>query len=274
MEEVKQKFYLRLNLQHFSEGDEPVIEESETVSDSVESDGVAPAQDTEVEEVVSDESQEESDPIDNSKAFAKRLEERTQAKLAEERQRWEQEQAERYGDYDHLKKVTDYLVQRGEFGDVQALNEAIELEMLQERAEKQNVSPEILQRIDELEAKAQKADYYEKQQEQQRMYGEYKSALDTFVEGKEVSAEDLEMFMGEHQIGNFEIAYKAMRAEQLEQKLANAEKEAVQKYLESKKGPRVEGTGAAGVVSDEPTTDFNVARQRALERLRAANQQQ
>ena len=35
----------------------------------------------------------------------------------------------------------------------------------------------------------------------------------------------------------------------------------------------MEGSGATGLVSDEPTTDFKVARERALQRLRSANQQ-
>ncbi|MGQ0455118.1 MFS transporter, partial [Bacillus sp. SS-TM] len=52
----------------------------------------------------------------------------------------------------------------------------------------------------------------------------------------------------------------------------SAKETAIQEYLQSKKAPKVEGSGATGLVSDEPTTDFQVARERALQRLRSANQ--
>ena len=42
--------------------------------------------------------------VEQSQAFAKRLQERTQAALMEERQRWEQEVSERYGNYDTIAR--------------------------------------------------------------------------------------------------------------------------------------------------------------------------
>ena len=258
-------FLFPVHLQYFSE--EPAAEPPVSEPTSVEGEGVAAPQ---VQEPVIDESQ-----IEQSKSFAKRLEERTQAKLQEERQKWEQEKAEEFKDYEQAKKAADYLRQRGGFEDFMSLNEAIELEMLQEQAQKESVPVEVLQRINALEQKAARADELEQQQEQREIYSQFKNALGDFVKDKEgVTADALEDYMLEHQVASFDVAYKALRAEQLEQQLATAKQDAIKEYLESKKAPKVEGSGAAGVVTDTPPKNFDEARQRALERIRAANQQQ
>ena len=47
--------------------------------------------------------------MEQSQAFAKRLQERTQAALMEERQRWEQEVSERYGNYDKYDRAINFF---------------------------------------------------------------------------------------------------------------------------------------------------------------------
>ena len=77
--------------------------------------------------------------------------------------------------------------------------------------------------------------------------------------------------MRENQIPNFEMAYRAMKYEQMENDLKNAKDVAVKEYLESKKAPKVEGSGTPGIVKDAPPKNFAEARQRALARLSAAD---
>jgi hypothetical protein len=251
-------------------------EVTESVSDSVNSEGVAAPPDTEATEPITDtpEDAQQVDSIEQSKSFAKRLEERTQAKLAEERQRWEQEVQEKYGNYDQFKRMTDFFLQQSGYQSHEQLLEAIEQQELLQRAEQFGVTPEIQKRLEELEAKAKRAEELEKQNEDRQLAMQFRQHLESFASDKGIEADALESFMMEHQIPNFEIAYKAMRAEQLEQELATAKETAIKEYLESKKAPRVEGSGVTGVISEEPTTDFNEARKRALARLRAAYQQQ
>ena len=53
--------------------------------------------------------------------------------------------------------------------------------------------------------------------------------------------------MVEHNVPNFEVAYNAMRTRQLEEQLTSAKETAIQEYLQSKKAPKVEGSGATGL---------------------------
>ncbi|AFU12941.1 hypothetical protein MC28_1519 [Bacillus thuringiensis MC28] len=214
-----------------------------------------------------------SENIEQSQAFAKRLQERTQAALVEERQRWEQETSERYGNYDTYDRAMNFFMKQAGYNDLDSMMQAIEQQDLLQRAEKFGVTPEIQQKLENLEAKAQRAEELEYQREQQQLAQRFTQALGQFAQEKETDAAALEQFMVEHNVPNFEVAYNAMRAEQLEEQLTSAKETAIQEYLQSKKAPRVEGSGATGIVSDEPTTDFKVARERALQRLQAANQQ-
>ncbi|MGG1344151.1 MFS transporter [Bacillus toyonensis] len=211
--------------------------------------------------------------IEQSQAFAKRLQERTQAALMEERQRWEQETSERYGNYDTYDRAMNFFMKQAGYNDLDSMMQAIEQQDLLQRAEKFGVTPEIQQKLENLEAKAQRAEELEYQREQQQLAQRFTQALGQFAQEKETDAAVLEQFMVEHNVPNFEVAYNAMRAQQLEEQLTSAKETAIQEYLQSKKAPRVEGSGATGIVSDEPTTDFKVARERALQRLQAANQQ-
>ncbi|PEP80692.1 MFS transporter [Bacillus toyonensis] len=265
-------------------GGEAVIE----TASSVEGGGNAPSQG--VGEVTNPPEQTEQLPIENnpdgqspagqtsenieqSQAFAKRLQERTQAALVEERQRWEQETSERYGNYDTYDRAMNFFMKQAGYNDLDSMMQAIEQQDLLQRAEKFGVTPEIQQKLENLEAKAQRAEELEYQREQQQLAQRFTQALGQFAQEKETDAAALEQFMVEHNVPNFEVAYNAMRAQQLEEQLTSAKETAIQEYLQSKKAPRVEGSGATGIVSDEPTTDFKVARERALQRLQAANQQ-
>ncbi|OUB10746.1 MFS transporter [Bacillus thuringiensis serovar yunnanensis] len=211
--------------------------------------------------------------MEQSQAFAKRLQERTQAALMEERQRWEQEVSERYGNYDTYDRAMNFFMKQAGYNDLDSMMQAIEQQDLLQRAEKFGVTPEIQQKLESLEAKAQRAEELEYQREQQQLSQRFTQALGQFAQEKGADAAALEQFMVEQNVPNFEVAYNAMRAQQLEEQLTSAKETAIQEYLQSKKAPKVEGSGATGIVSDEPTTDFQVARERALQRLRSANQQ-
>jgi hypothetical protein len=265
------KLFLPMHLQFFSEEipSEPVeiTEPVETPSEGVEDVEIAEPQTEDAPETPTDEPE-----IDKSKAFAARLKERTDKILAEERSKWEQEQQEKYGQHDQYRKAAEYLQQTSGFSSIQELQEAIELQELQERAESQNVSPEVLKRIDELEQKAQKADLYEQQQAEQQAFQAFRSDLEKFAQEKGADANELHQFMYDNDLGNMDIAYRAMKAEQLEQQLESAKKDAVKEYLESKKAPKVESTGTAGITYSEPPKTFEEARARAAEMIRAANQ--
>jgi hypothetical protein len=255
----------KVRLTYFS--DETTGVEVETAAESQEQEPSSP-------EVIADDLNEpaspsgDESPVEPSvdpKAFA--------ARLNQERQKWEQEQSEKFGGFDHYKKVTDFVLERGGYESIEALNDAIEQQRLEELAEENNATPEMMRRLEELEAKAQKAEEYEKQQEQVQTYRQFRTALESFSNEKQINPDELESFMVENDVANFNVAYNAFRTEQLEQQLTSAKETAIKEYLESKKAPRVEGTGAPGVIADKPTTDWNEARQNALARMRAANQQ-
>ncbi|PGC90045.1 MFS transporter [Bacillus toyonensis] len=278
-------FLLRVgNFQFFSELEGSGGEVgTEITSPRVESGDVIPPQDTGEVATPSPEQIEQS-PIENnpegqppegveqSQAFAKRLQERTQAALMEERGRWEQEISERYGNYDTYDRAMNFFMKQAGYNDLDSMMQAIEQQDLLQRAEKFGVTPEIQQKLESLEAKAQRAEELEYQREQQQLSQRFTQALGQFAQEKGADAAVLEQFMVEHNVPNFEVAYNAMRTQQLEEQLTSAKETAIQEYLQSKKAPKVEGSGATGVVSDEPTTDFQVARERALQRLRSANQ--
>lgn len=254
------QFRLILDLQLFAE-------EGEAVDPGVE---VAPAAEVQETEVPADQPGVETEAVAEpdkqsnfEKAFAKRL----AAKEAE----WEAKNAEKYKDYDTHKELSEYLQQANNL-DAMSLKERIELERLQERADKENVSPETIKRIDQLEAKAAKAEEYEKLQEQQQFYQKFRTDLDKFAESKGIKADDLEQYMVEQQVNNMDIAYRAMKFEDTQGEKERIEKEAVQKYLESKKAPKAEGSGSAGYVAPSAPKTMAEARQNALEMLRAANQ--
>lgn len=202
------------------------------------------------------------------KAFAKRL--------AEAQSKWESEHAEKYKDYDDLKKAAEFFQRRHGFNDFMSLKEEIELAELQDRAEKEQVSPQIIKRIDELEAKAAKADALERQQEEEKRVSAYWSTLNEFVKEKGIEADKLNQFMIENEMTynpnapekSFMLAYKAMKADELEEKLASAEKEGMKKLLQAKGSiPTVPGSNANGQVSSPAPKTFAEARQRAMQRM-------
>lgn len=193
------------------------------------------------------------------KAFASRL--------AAERAKLEREYTERYKDYDTHKAISDYFAETNGL-DALTLKERVELERLQERAEQANVPPEVLRRLDELEGKAAKADQLEQFQQDQQGRVDFETKIKTFAEEKGADHTELWNFMHEHQIQNMEIAYKAMRADQLEQQLAGAEKAGMKKLLQAKGSiPTVSGSTAQGHVSAHAPKTFAEARARAMQRM-------
>jgi exonuclease VII large subunit len=202
------------------------------------------------------------------KAFAKRL--------AAEREKWDQEKqqlVDQYKDYDVFKQATSYLQKTTGIEDLMSLKEEIELSELQERAESQKVSPEIQRRIEELEEKARKADEMEEQSKMQEEYKSFRTNLEEFATSKNMEADKLHNFMYEKKISDFEVAYDALRAKELESQLDNAKKDAVKEYLASKNAPKAEGsTGSPALENvDTSSLSWDQIRERAAARIRAAN---
>jgi len=211
------------------------------------------------------------------KAFAKRL--------AEKEAQWRAEKdaelskfKEQYKDYDDLKSVADYFRELNQAPDIMSLKERIEMERLQERAEQQGISPELQRRLEELETKAAKAEELERQQqeeqrrsqeeaERQKAFTEFRSKLDEFAKGKGADADKLYEYMVENQIGNMDAAYKAMRHDELEAKIAEAEKAGMKKFLTAKGSiPTIPSNNqSAQKVQSTPKT-FAEARERAMAR--------
>jgi hypothetical protein len=211
-----------------------------------------------------------TDDLDQSKAFAKRLEERTQKALQEARQQWEQETSQKYGNYDQYQQSMEYVMKSAGYNNFDEFQQALQEAQLAERAEQNGIDPEFQSRVELLEQRAQRADELEQQREQEQVMQQFQSALNDFSKEKGIEATELESFMMDNQIPNFEMAYRAMKYEQMESDLQNAKDVAVKEYLESKKAPKVEGSGAPGVVKQDPPKNFAEARERALERLRSA----
>ncbi|WP_027085403.1 hypothetical protein [Cohnella panacarvi] len=226
-------------------------------------------------EPVGDQSGEPAKPNNFEKAFAKRLSEK-EAQWNTAKDAEIQALRDQYKDYDTFKLAAEYLQQKAGVPDMLTLKEEIELVRLQERAEKEKVPPSVLKRIDELEAKAAKGEEYEALQKEQAERQEFETSLKTFSDGKTLGDKQLDhtelwKYMHENEIANPEVAYKAMRADLLEEQLKTAEEDAVKKYLESKKAPKAEGAPGAAA-RQVPTTGggFKGAEQRAAERIRAA----
>jgi hypothetical protein len=262
---------LKMDLQFFAE---PGVEGGDIADPALEVPTDTPTEPTDqpIDTPSVDPQDPPTDDLDQSKAFAKRLEERTQKALAEERAKWEQEVSQKYGNYDQYQKSTQFVMQQLGINDFEEFQKAIEDAELAKRAEQNGVNPEYQQRLEQLEEKAKRADELEQQQQQEQIMKQFQTALQDFSKEKGIEATELEQFMVENQIPHFEMAYRAMKYEQMENDLKNAKDVAVKEYLESKKAPKVEGPGTPGLIKEAPPKNFAEARQRALERLNAAEQ--
>lgn len=208
-------------------------------------------------------------------AFAKRLS-AAQEKWNVEKEAEIQKIREEYKDHDTYRKATDYLQRTSGISDLLTLKEEIELADLQERADKEKVPPAVLKRIDELEAKAAKADEFEAKNSQEKAAAEFEQSLKTFVEGREIDGKpvdhaELWKYMHENEIGKPEAALKAMKADILEAKLATAKEDTIKEYLNSKKGVKTEGaSGAAAQSTPNTGGGFKGAEARAIARIKAS----
>lgn len=266
------KHKLNLDLQLFSEDMEAVetgVEDAPAAE--VQEEAVEPSEAGVETEVVA----EPEKPNNFEKAFAKRL--------AAEREKWQKEVSEKYGDYDTHKELSSYLQEINGL-DALSLKERIELERLQARAEKENVPPEVLKRIDDLEKQAEKGRQLEEQQQKEQIKNLYWKAADEFVKDKGFAKEELNQFLLDNGLTvdptdsadierKFNMAYKAMKADQLEKELASAKETAVKEYLQSKTAPRVEGSGSPGVVQEDTSKmSWKELEARMVARIQAANQ--
>lgn len=212
-----------------------------------------------------------TEDVSKSASFAKRL--------SEEKSKWEKETTEKYKDYDTHKQLSEYLSELNGGVDILSLKERIELEKLEARAEQENVPPEVLKRIDELEAKAAKGDKLEQDQQENQRVLTYFSTMEKFLEGKGVKSDELNQFMVDNNLSynpeamekSFDIAYKAMKADEFEKKANEKETDTIKRYLASKNAPRVEGsTGAAAAQTvDTSKMSWDQIDKHAAERIKA-----
>lgn len=262
---MKKPYELTLDLQLFAEetGVESVPAAEEQIPAPPENNESDP--ETGVEEQAAAEPKEKENNFE--KAFAKRL--------AAEREKWEKErqaELEKYKDHDIARKALDFLMKQNNISDPMTLKEQLELAELQERAEKENLPPEVLKRLDELEKKAAKVDEIEKQQQEAQQTQQFEQTLKEFCEGKQLDGKPLDYkelwkYMYENKTENPEIAFKAMKADILEKQLEQAEKEGMKKLIEAKTNiPKVDGARGTGAVAPNPPKTFAEARERALQR--------
>lgn len=263
---MKKPYALTLDLQLFAEetGVESVpAAEEQTVPAPPETD--EPAPETGVEEQAVAEPKEKENNFE--KAFAKRL--------AAEREKWEKErqaELEKYKDYEIAKKSLEFLMKQNNISDPMTLKEQLELAELQERAEKENLPPEVLKRLDELERKAAKVDEIEKLQQEAQQIQQFEQTLKEFCEGKELDGKPLDYkelwkYMYDNKTENPEIAFKAMKAEILEKKLEEAKKEGMKELIQAKTNiPKVDGSRGSGSITPSQPKSFEEARQRAMQR--------
>lgn len=264
------KYRLTLDLQLFAD---------EVIDPGVE---VVPAAEEHVQDQVDTSSEPGEDPSvvaepekqnNYEKAFAKRL----AAKEAE----MEAKYAEKYKDYDVLQKATAHLQRTTGISDLMTLKEELELADLQERAETQNLDVDTLKRIEQLEQKAARGDELEAKIQQEEQTKQFETSLKTFCEGKEIDGKavdhnELWKYMHDNQTSNVDMAFKAMKAEVLETKLATAKEDSIRDYLASKQAPRFEGnTGAAGSQAvDTSKMSWKELERHAAGRLEAARNPQ
>lgn len=222
-----------------------------------------------VESVPAAEGQAEVETASNfEKAFAKRL--------AEAKSKWESEVTDKYKDYDTYKKSAEYFAKINNVPDVMTLKERIEMEELQEAAEKQQVPVEVLKRLQELEAKASKGEELERTMQQQQEQQNYWSNIEKFAESKGADMKALNQFMIDNEMSydpnnmerSFELAYKAMRHDELSKQVEEAEKQGMKKLLQAKSSiPNVTGNKAQGQVTSPAPKTFAEARARAMQRF-------
>lgn len=220
-----------------------------------------------------------TETADSESSFAKRLREHSDKAVRAEREKWEQETSEKYKDYETHKELSNYLQQVNGL-DAMTLKERIEYEKLQEKAEANNISPEMQKRLESLEAKASKADELEYKQQEDHRVQSYFGGLNEFVKDKGIEADQLNQFMIENGLQydpsnmekSFNIAHKAMKADDLEKKLATAKEDSIKEYLASKKGPKVDGSSGSIVTEGADTSkmSWKQIEQRTAARLAAA----
>lgn len=208
-------------------------------------------------------------------AFSKRLS-AAQEKWNAEKEAEIQKIRDEYKDHDTYRKATEYLQKTSGISDVMTLKETIELEELQERADKENVAPEVLKRIDELEAKAKRGEELEAAISQEKEAAAFEQSLKTFSDGKEIDGAPLDYkelwkYMHENETANPELAFKAMKSDIIEKKLATVKEDTVKDYLNSKRGVKTEGSTGAAAQPIPPTGGgFKGAEQRAIARMQAS----
>lgn len=210
--------------------------------------------------------------VSKQSSFAKRLNE----ELAKKEKEWEAKHSEKYKDHDVYKKSAEYFAKINGVNDVMSLKERIEMEELQEAAEKQQVPVEVLKRLQELEAKASKGEELEKTINEQKQQQTYWDSMNKFAESKEIDSKALNQFMVENQMTydpnnmdkSFELAFKAMKYDEVAMEKAEAEKAGMKKVIQAKSSiPNVTGNKSNGQVTAPPPKTFADAQARARQRF-------
>lgn len=225
------------------------------------------------------------DNANDGGSFAKRLREHSEKEVRKAQEAWEKETAEKYKDYDLHKDISSWAQEkRGE--DAMTLKEKIEYERLQERADRNEATPEMQRRMEALEARAAKADELEQKQAEdaaQREVSEKQAAweksyfdgISAFAKDKGIESEALNKFMIDNQLTvnpedmnkSFEIAMKAMKYDEVQAQAAEAERKGMSKFLQSKGSiPNIKGSNAQAQVTNAPPKTLKDAFNRAMSR--------
>lgn len=206
--------------------------------------------------------------VKDEKDFAKAL----KAREEQLRKQIEAEYSERFKDYDVSKKALDFLMKTNNISDPMTLKEQIELEELREKAERENLTVEELQRRQELEELKAWKQQVEQQQQQQEQMQQFESQLKEFCKDKEIDGKPLDhmelwQFMFENGVSKPEVALKAMKADMLEKQIESAKKDGVKEFLSAKGSiPKVEGANKSGSKLPGTPKTFAEARARAMQR--------
>ena len=101
------------------------------------------------------------------------------------------------------------------YNDLNSMMQAIEQQDLLQRAEKFGVTPEIQQKLEALEQKAQPCRGTRVSARTTRIITTFYASIRQFAQEKELMPRLLEQFMVEHNVPNFEVAYNAMRTQRV-----------------------------------------------------------
>jgi hypothetical protein len=219
----------------------------------------------------------EAEPNNYEKAFAKRLTSEREKIEKELREKWETESAEKYKP---ATKAAQYLQKKYGITDETTLLKQLEEADLEEEAEREGLPASVIKERQEAARDREALKQYQTKEEQQQQYQTFRSNLEKFATEKQADANEIHQYMHDNQFpaDKVELAYKTMQSDKVlaekaefDAKKEEFKKNAVKEYLDSKKAPKAEGKGAAGIVGQGAPGSWQAADARFKARIEAAN---